>query len=242
MRAALAVLAVLPVVLVTGTAQARPGAASCKAGVEQTVGTDRIAYSAVVRRSAFAYRSPGGAPVAAFANVNSNGYPTTFSVVGAVLNGHCDALWYRVELPLRPNGAVGYVRPWAVELAAVHTRIVVERSAHRLTLYRDGRAVLHTVVAVGKSATPTPLGRFYVNQRLLASNPSGPYGPAALGVSAFSNVLTGWTQGGPIGIHGTNEPWLLGQSVSNGCIRLANAVVARLFALTPAGTPVIISG
>jgi lipoprotein-anchoring transpeptidase ErfK/SrfK len=29
-------------------------------------------------------------------------------------------------------------------------------------------------------------------------------------------------------------------SVSDGCIRLANAVVARLFALTPAGTPVII--
>src|SRR2546423_7621812 len=41
--------------------------------------------------------------------------------------------------------------------------------------------------------------------RLIPTDPSGPYGPGAIGISAFSNVLTGWAQGGPVAIHGTNE-------------------------------------
>jgi lipoprotein-anchoring transpeptidase ErfK/SrfK len=100
--------------------------------------------------------------------------------------------------------------------------------------------VLRTKVAVGSPATPTPTGSYYVNQRLIPSDQSGPFGPAALGISAFSNVLTGWTQGGPIGIHGTNQPWSIGHAVSNGCVRLPNPVLRRLFRATPAGTPVVI--
>src|SRR2546421_507104 len=95
-------------------------------------------------------------------------------------------------------------------------------------------------VAVGSPATPTPTGAYYVDQRLIPKDPHGPYGPAAVGVSAFSNVLTGWTRGGPIGIHGTDEPWSIGHNVSNGCIRLPNPLVRRLFKLTLSGTPVII--
>jgi lipoprotein-anchoring transpeptidase ErfK/SrfK len=79
-----------------------------------------------------------------------------------------------------------------------------------------------------------------VNQRLVPTDKTGPFGPAAVGVSAFSPVLTGWAQGGPIAIHGTNQPWSIGHSVSNGCIRLPNDVLRRLFAAAPAGTPVII--
>jgi lipoprotein-anchoring transpeptidase ErfK/SrfK len=93
---------------------------------------------------------------------------------------------------------------------------------------------------VGSSATPTPVGRYYVNQRLIPSDPTGPFGPAAIGISAFSPVLTGWAQGGPVAIHGTNEPWSIGRAVSNGCIRVPNAVIRKLFARMPAGTPVII--
>jgi lipoprotein-anchoring transpeptidase ErfK/SrfK len=53
-------------------------------------------------------------------------------------------------------------------------------------------------------------------------------------------VLTGWAQGGPVAIHGTNEPWSIGHAVSNGCIRLPNAVARRVFRLALAGTPVLI--
>ena len=63
---------------------------------------------------------------------------------------------------------------------------------------------------------------------------------AAIGISAFSTVLTGWAQGGPVAIHGTNEPWSIGHAVSNGCIRLPNETLRRVFTLAVAGTPVII--
>ena len=46
-----------------------------------------------------------------FAKLNENGYPTTFGLVGAVLTRTCAASWYRVQLPMRPNGIIGYVRP-----------------------------------------------------------------------------------------------------------------------------------
>jgi lipoprotein-anchoring transpeptidase ErfK/SrfK len=95
-------------------------------------------------------------------------------------------------------------------------------------------------VAVGSNATPTPVGRYYVNQRLIPPDPGGPYGPGAVGISAFSPVLTGWAQGGPIAIHGTNEPWSIGRAVSNGCIRLRNPVLRRVFRQALAGTPVFI--
>jgi lipoprotein-anchoring transpeptidase ErfK/SrfK len=53
-------------------------------------------------------------------------------------------------------------------------------------------------------------------------------------------VLTGWTQGGPIAIHGTNRPDLLGEAVSNGCVRVHNDQLRKLFARTLAGTPVTV--
>jgi lipoprotein-anchoring transpeptidase ErfK/SrfK len=162
-------------------------------------------------------------------------------VLASVRRRDCSPAWYRVQLPLRPNGVTGFVRASAVDLGRVWTRIRVDVSARRLTLFRDGRPVLRTVVAVGSRATPTPTGSYYVNQRLVPANPSGAYGPAALGISAFSNVLTHWAQGGPVAIHGTNEPSSIGRAASNGCIRVRNRVLRRLFASTPAGTPVTIA-
>jgi hypothetical protein len=48
-----------------------------------------------------------------------------------------------------------------------------------------GRLVLSTTAAISATGTPTPLGRFYINQRFQA-DPDGPYGWAAIGISAFS--------------------------------------------------------
>jgi hypothetical protein len=204
------------------------------------VGSPRVAWAAIVERPTHAYRSPGHGALARFGTLNVNGVPTVFSVIGR-LEGGCTVRWYRVELPMRPNGAVGWVRAADVLLEPVDTRILVDVSARRVVLYRRGREVLRTTAAVGAPATPTPTGRFYVNQRLIPRDPGGPFGPGAIGISAFSDVLTGWTQGGPIAIHGTNEPWSIGRNVSNGCIRVRNAVLRRLFAATSAGTPVVIT-
>jgi lipoprotein-anchoring transpeptidase ErfK/SrfK len=53
-------------------------------------------------------------------------------------------------------------------------------------------------------------------------------------------VLTGWVEGGPIGIHGTDDPSSIGHPRSNGCIRVPNAVALRLLRLVPLGTPVVV--
>jgi lipoprotein-anchoring transpeptidase ErfK/SrfK len=218
---------------------ADPPARVCKAAVVRA-GKPNVAVAAIVHSSAVAYRRPGAKPFARFARLNANGFPTVFRVLDVVRAQNCSAHWYRVQLPIKPNGVTGFVRASAVGTGPVRSRVVVDLSAKRLTLYRRGRAVLHAPVAVGSPATPTPLGRYYVNQRLIPPDPGGPYGPAAIGISAYSNVLTGWAQGGPIAIHGTNEPWSIGHAVSNGCIRVHNDVLKRLFQVTPAGTPVVI--
>ncbi len=236
----------LAVLLVAGCGGHRHAAvkaskvARCAPGSTLALVSGRLAYAGVAAGGAIAYASPGGAVEAHFGKVNVNGYPTIFGVLGKVVTGTCEPAWYRVELPQRPNGAVGYVRPSQVQLVPIRSRIVVDVSARRLTFYRSGKPFLSSPVAVGSPATPTPLGRFYVNQRLVPDDPSGPYGPDAIGISAFSNVLTGWAQGGPVAIHGTNEPWSIGQAVSNGCIRLPNAVLRRIWPLAVAGTPVVV--
>jgi lipoprotein-anchoring transpeptidase ErfK/SrfK len=211
----------------------------CKPGTTP-VGSRTLGVAAVVRSHATAFRQAGRRPFARFGRLNQNGYPTVFRVLSAVRRSDCRPVWYRVELPLRPNGVQGFVRASAVRVGSVRTRIVVDVSRRLLTFYRRGRVVLRTTVAVGSSATPTPTGTFYVNQRLIPDDPGGPYGPGAIGISAFSNVLTGWAQGGPVAIHGTNEPWSIGKPVSNGCIRVRNPILRRLFAQTPAGTPVVV--
>jgi lipoprotein-anchoring transpeptidase ErfK/SrfK len=219
-----------------------PAAApTCKPGSARPLGSKRIAYAAVVDRAlARAYRRPGGRAFASFGRRNVNGVPTVFGVLAKVVDGRCEARWYRVQLPIKPNGITGFVRARDVRIATVRTRIRVDLSQRRVTLFRNGRKVLQAVAAVGSPATPTPVGRFYVNQRLVPADPTGPFGPAAVGVSAFSEVLTGWTQGGPIALHGTNQPASLGRAVSNGCIRLENDVIRRIFAAALAGTPVVI--
>jgi lipoprotein-anchoring transpeptidase ErfK/SrfK len=213
---------------------------TCEAGSERVLGSLRKTYAGVAGSGAVAYTRPNGAVRARFGATNVNDYPTVFAVLGAVVTRSCKATWYRVQLPMKPNGATGYVRAGALAVATVRTRIVVDVSARRLTLYRSGRRVLTATVAVGSAATPTPTGSYYVNQRLVPTDPNGPYGPGAVGISAFSNVLTGWAQGGPVAIHGTNEPWSIGHAVSNGCIRLPNATLRRVFKLAIAGTPVVI--
>ena len=212
----------------------------CKAGSVRPLGSARTAYAAIANRRLNAFREPGRGLLSTFGTQNQNGVPTVFGVVGAIVRKDCKPQWYRVRLPQRPNGAAGWVRAEDVQVAAVHTRIVVDVSHRQLTLYRNGRPRLTTTVAVGSNATPTPTGTYYVNQRLVPADTSGPFGPGAIGVSAFSNVLTGWAQGGPIAIHGTNQPWSIGHAVSNGCIRVRNDVLRRLFASALAGTPVII--
>ncbi len=171
---------------------------------------------------------------------NVNGVPTAFGILAVIRDRSCDPTWYRVQLPIRPNGAVGYVSAGDVRLLVVRTRIEVDLSERRIDFFRDGRRVLRATTGIGSDATPTPTGRYYVNQRLVAPDPEGPFGPGAIGISAFSPVLTNWAQGGPIAIHGTNDPSSIGRAVTNGCLRIPNDLLVRMYESNPEGTPVLV--
>lgn len=147
--------------------------------------------------------------------------------------------WYRISVPMRPNGTMGWIPARSVSLSPTVSQIVIHRASRTIDVYWNGKHALHAIVAVGAPHMETPLGHFYVAARFV------PYQDPFLGVfavetSAYSK-LTEWPGGGVVGIHGTSAPQLLGQAVSHGCVRVSNTTAAALRKLAPLGTPIWIT-
>jgi lipoprotein-anchoring transpeptidase ErfK/SrfK len=105
-------------------------------------------------------------------------------------------------------------------------------------------------IAVGKKGTETPTGEFHVEEMVVDPDflvidkrdrsvlrriPPGPMNPLGLRWIGFAHG-EGWT----LGIHGTPRPELLGQAVSNGCVRMRNADVVRIYEHVELGTRVVV--
>jgi lipoprotein-anchoring transpeptidase ErfK/SrfK len=145
---------------------------------------------------------------------------------------------YRVSIPIRPNGATGYIDKTNITLTRSPYYLRVSLSQHNVVVYKDGKEMLRETVAVGKKSTPTPVGVFYLSELAKVKNKGSEYGPWAFGVAAFSPKITRFKGGsGQIGFHGTNKPKDLGKDVSHGCIRISNATIAKLAKILPQGTP-----
>jgi lipoprotein-anchoring transpeptidase ErfK/SrfK len=145
-------------------------------------------------------------------------------------------VWYRVSIPMRPNGTYGWIPADTVSLRPTHSQIVVSLRSRTIDLYRFGKHKWHGIVAIGAPGRETPVGHYFVAARFV------PYHDPFLGVfavetSAYSK-LTEWPGGGVVGIHGTDEPQLLGKAVSHGCVRVANVTARHLRTLAPLGTPI----
>jgi lipoprotein-anchoring transpeptidase ErfK/SrfK len=144
-----------------------------------------------------------------------------------------------VYLPQRPNESTAWIWLGDVALNQSPYKILVDTGGHTVTLFLRGQPIFSTPAAVGLAATPTPLGQYFVSDTWRLSSPGGPYGPYALGLSAYSDVLDQFGGGpGQTAIHGTNQPGLLGTDASHGCIRVSNAAITYLIGLVPLGTPV----
>jgi lipoprotein-anchoring transpeptidase ErfK/SrfK len=150
--------------------------------------------------------------------------------------------WVEVALPGRPNGHSGWIRSASTRATNTPWRLTVDLSQRRVTVYDLGRAVQTFSAVIGKPSTPTPVGRFFVEEpvRLGSSGVGGPY---ALALSARSNVLQEFDGGpGQIAIHGRdNIGGTLGAAESHGCIRLADSAIIWLAGRVGAGTPVTIT-
>jgi L,D-transpeptidase ErfK/SrfK len=122
-------------------------------------------------------------------------------------------------------------------------RLVLKRSQRKVYVYQNDKVINSYPVAVGKSGWETPLGEFKVltmelnpifksfkSGRIIPPGPENPLGVRWIGI---------WTDGQTqLGFHGTNEPELIGQAVSHGCIRMMNKDVVKLYAQVKNGTPV----
>ena len=158
------------------------------------------------------------------------------------IGGHVDGdgrAWVRVALQMRPNNTKGWALAEDIALTPTNKRIVVDLSSRSLKLFSGNRVLVSTrKVGIGKRATPTPLGYYYVaaGYRLRASA----YGAWALETSAYSPGLTDWPGGGKVGIHGTSNPGILPGAVSHGCVRVPNNIILKLKRLAPVGTAIIV--
>jgi hypothetical protein len=149
--------------------------------------------------------------------------------------------WLRVMLPGRPNSSSGWIAAQGTRASATGWRLAVSLEARRVTVYRHGRIVRRFSAVVGKPSTPTPTGRFFVEETL-AMSAGEPGGPFALALSARSNALQEF-EGGPgqIALHGRdNLGGVLGAAESHGCMRLATASIDWLAERIGPGVPVTI--
>jgi lipoprotein-anchoring transpeptidase ErfK/SrfK len=145
-------------------------------------------------------------------------------------------VWYRVSIPMRPNGTYGWIPADTVSLEPTHGQIVVNLRSRTISVYRFGKRKWHAIVAIGAPGRETPVGHYFVAARFVPYH--DPFlGVFALETSAYSK-LTEWPGGGVVGIHGTNEPQLLGQAVSHGCVRVSNTTARALKRFAPLGTPI----
>ena len=146
------------------------------------------------------------------------------------------AAWYKISVPGRPNGRVGWVRAAQVSVKPMPWQVVVFRGSRVLQVWKGDRKVYESKVAVGAPGMETPTGLYYVTVRFK------PVRQAFLGAFAFEtsaySKLSEWPGGGVVGLHGTWQPWLLGKAVSHGCVRVSNASADFLRASIPVGTPI----
>ncbi len=118
--------------------------------------------------------------------------------------------------------------------------ILINIPARSLRLYEDDKCVAMYPVGVGKIGSKTPAGFYKIVEKVvnptwvdpgdtsvvIASGPDNPLGFRWLGI------------GGNYGIHGTNNPSSVGHYVSNGCVRMVEADVEKVFDKVDVGTEV----
>jgi hypothetical protein len=183
------------------------------------------------------YRFPGAAPLATVGTRTEFGSPQTLTVVARYGD------WSGVISSRTANNRLAWVKlgPANAMLRTSRLKLVVSVSGRRLRLER-GRTVVRTVtVGVGSAATPTPLGRFAITDKLPGVRFGPAFGATILALTGHQTRLSAsWRGGDRLAIHGTNAAWTVGAAVSHGCLRAGDAALRYLTANLPLGTLVVI--
>jgi lipoprotein-anchoring transpeptidase ErfK/SrfK len=125
-------------------------------------------------------------------------------------------------------------------------RLEINRSAHRVILYR-GETVLKTYpVAVGRAGWETPVGEFHVFEMVRDPAWRHPltrkvFEPGAPGNQLGRYWIGFWTDGQTaVGFHDTPHPKTVGKAMSHGCLRMYEKDVSELFHQVSIGTLVTV--
>ena len=172
-----------------------------------------------------------------------SGRPQRLMVTGR----HRDASgrhWVRVQLPVRPNGSEGWVPADHVRVTGTRVRFEVHLGSRRLEIWTGARRVAAWSAGVGMPGTPTPTGRFAI-QDPVPTLPAwrGVYGSWTLTLTAHSPTLRTFMGGDAlVAIHGpgTGRSWKVGTASSHGCVILAEPALRIAARYAVPGTPVVI--
>jgi hypothetical protein len=237
------VRSLLTALVVLAVAAAPAAASSRKLEAIVPAPTSAKAFTAEVKVATVARSRPDGGRVVSPISTNApwSGGKNQLLVLGSKHDAK-GRTWIQVELPQRPNHAVGWMLADFARVAPTSYRVIVSLSNRTLSLYRAGKLTKTVQSVVGAPSTPTPTGLFAISTAVRQPDPGGFYGPWVLHLNAFSDVLRTF-EGGPgtIGIHGRagaslNTP--LGTAGSHGCVRIDNDVVSLLARVAGPGTPV----
>lgn len=121
-------------------------------------------------------------------------------------------------------------------------RIVIGLEEFQLLAYSRGEVLFHFPITIGADTGPTPTGRFEITSRL--RNPwYTPDDEKALGPGHPKNPLGSRWMGinkPHYGLHGTKSPDVIRARASEGCVRLRNRDIEKLYRHVPRGTNVVI--
>ena len=147
--------------------------------------------------------------------------------------------YMKVLITARPNHTTGWVKADDVTIAATEYRMELDLSTFHLKVFKGPDVFVETDVVIGKDSTPTPVGHYFVTEKIKNSSDTGVYGAWILPINGYSEVLDTFDNGLPqVAFHGTNQPELVGTKASNGCVRIPNDVVTKIAETIPAGTPI----
>ena len=76
-------------------------------------------------------------------------------------------VWYRISIPMRPNGTFGWIPAKTVSLKPTHSQIVISLRHRTIDLYRFGKHKWHGPVAIGAPGRETPVGHYFVASRFV---------------------------------------------------------------------------
>lgn len=180
-------------------------------------------------------------PMATIASRRSlTGVRTVLPVLGYAQGKHGRA-WVDVLLAGRPNGRSGWITTAGTMPSWTAWRLSVILSSRRVIVYYRGRVIRRFPAVIGAPSTPTPQGRFFIEEGLSLSA-QAPGAPFALATSARSTVLREFDGGpGQVALHGMgNLEGALGTASSHGCIRLDAPDITWLAMRIGAGVPLSI--